>query len=47
MSLPLISHQKMLGTLNLGARREDLFSPDDVAVLAQAAGQIAIALKAP
>jgi formate hydrogenlyase transcriptional activator len=44
VSLPLISHQKMLGTLNLGARREDLFSPDDVAVLAQAAGQIAIAL---
>jgi formate hydrogenlyase transcriptional activator len=45
VSLPLISHQKILGTLNLGARREDLFSPDDVAVLAQAAGQIAIALE--
>ena len=44
VSLPLVSHQKMLGTLNLGGHREDLFSKDDVAVLAQAAGQIAIAL---
>jgi formate hydrogenlyase transcriptional activator len=44
VSLPLISHQKILGTLNLGGRGEDLFSADDVAVLAQAAGQIAIAL---
>ncbi len=44
VSLPLISRQKLLGTLNLGARREELFSPDDVALLAQAAGQIAIAL---
>jgi formate hydrogenlyase transcriptional activator len=44
VSLPLISRQKILGTLNLGARREDLFSADDVAMLAQAAGQIAIAL---
>jgi formate hydrogenlyase transcriptional activator len=44
VSLPLISRQKILGTLNLGARREDLFSPDDVALLGQAAGQIAIAL---
>ena len=44
VSLPLISRQRVLGTLNLGARREDLFSPDDVALLAQAAGQIAIAL---
>jgi formate hydrogenlyase transcriptional activator len=44
VSLPLISHQKVLGTLNLGGRREDLFSPDDVNVFAQVAGQIAIAL---
>jgi formate hydrogenlyase transcriptional activator len=44
VSLPLISRQKTLGTLNLGARREDFFSSDDVALLAQAAGQIAIAL---
>ncbi len=44
VSLPLISHDKILGTLNLGGDREDLFSPNDVAVLAQAAGQIAIAL---
>ena len=44
VSLPLMSRHRMLGTLNLGARREDLFSPDDVAMLTQAAGQIAIAL---
>jgi formate hydrogenlyase transcriptional activator len=44
VSLPLISHQRFLGTLNLGGDREDLFSPDDEAVLAQAGGQIAIAL---
>jgi formate hydrogenlyase transcriptional activator len=44
VSLPLISRQKFLGTLNLGARREDLFSTDDVAFFTQAAGQIAIAL---
>ncbi|MBZ5583066.1 MAG: sigma 54-interacting transcriptional regulator [Acidobacteriia bacterium] len=44
VSLPLISRQRTLGTINLGARREDLFSPEDVAMLAQAAGQIAIAV---
>jgi formate hydrogenlyase transcriptional activator len=44
VSLPLISHQRILGTLNLGGRRENLFSPDDVTILVQAAGQIAIAL---
>ncbi len=44
VSLPLISHQKILGTLNLGARREDLLSDDDVEQLSQAAVQIAIAL---
>ena len=44
VALPLISRQRVLGTLNLGARRADLFSPEDVAVLAQAATQFAIAL---
>ncbi len=44
VSLPLISRQKILGALNLGAKREDFFSPDDVALFTQAAGQIAIAL---
>ncbi len=44
VSLPLVSRQRTLGSLNLGARREDLFSEDDVAMLAQAAGQIAIAV---
>ncbi len=44
VSLPLISHQKILGTLNLGARRENLFSDDDVELLSQAAAQFAIAV---
>ena len=44
VSLPLISRQKTLGTLNLGARQESFFSDDDVSLLAQAAGQIAIAV---
>jgi len=44
VSLPLISRQKTLGTLNLGARQESFFSADDVSLLAQVAGQIAIAV---
>ncbi len=44
LSLPLISRQRFLGTLNLGARRADLFSEDDVGLLSQASNQIAIAL---
>ena len=44
VSLPLTSRQRILGTLNLGAKRDDLFSLDDVALFSQAAGQIAIAL---
>ena len=44
VSLPLISRQRTLGALNLGARKECFFSDDDVALLGQAAMQIAIAL---
>jgi formate hydrogenlyase transcriptional activator len=44
VSLPLVSRGKVLGTLNLGARDESCFTPDDVALLSQAAGQIAIAV---
>jgi formate hydrogenlyase transcriptional activator len=44
VSLPLISRGRVLGTLNLGARDESCFAPDDVALLSQAAGQIAIAV---
>jgi formate hydrogenlyase transcriptional activator len=44
LSLPLISRQKFLGALNVGAREERFFKPDDVALLAQVAGQIAIAV---
>src|SRR5215831_2629191 len=44
ISLPLISRGRVFGTLNLGARKEDVFASDDVALLWQAAGQIAIAV---
>ena len=43
--LPLVSHGKALGTLNLGSRRECFFTRDDVQFFTQAAAQIAIALE--
>ncbi len=42
--IPLISRKDTLGTLNLGSRRENFFTADDLQFFAQAAGQIAIAL---
>lgn len=42
---PLISHNRMQGTLNLGRRRDDAFSPEDVELLSQVAQQIAIAVE--
>jgi formate hydrogenlyase transcriptional activator len=43
--LPLISHGKVLGTLNLGSRRENFFTRDDRQFFIQAAAQVAIALE--
>jgi formate hydrogenlyase transcriptional activator len=43
--LPLISHDRVLGVLSLGAEREHAFSDDDVAFLGQVASQIAIAVE--
>jgi formate hydrogenlyase transcriptional activator len=43
--LPLISHAKTLGTLNVGSRRENFFTADDLQFFSQAAGQVAIALE--
>jgi formate hydrogenlyase transcriptional activator len=43
--LPLVSRGNALGVLNLGSRRENFFSPDDLQFFTQAAGQIAIALE--
>ncbi|MFZ5861754.1 MAG: sigma 54-interacting transcriptional regulator [Nitrospirota bacterium] len=43
--VPLISHNHMQGTLNLGRRRDDAFGPGDVELLSQVAQQIAIAVE--
>ncbi len=41
---PLIAHNRILGTLNIGSRREAAFRPEDLSLLHQVAGQIAIAV---
>src|ERR1051326_4057888 len=41
---PLIAHGKTLGTLNLGSRQENYFTPEDLQFFLRAAGQVAIAL---
>ncbi len=43
--IPLLSHNRVLGTLNLGGRREDAFTQEDVELLSQVAQQIAIAVE--
>lgn len=43
--LPLITREKVLGTLNLGCLRESAFFPADVNFLTQLAGQIAIGVE--
>ncbi len=43
--VPLVSHNRMQGTLNLGRRRDDAFSPEDVELLSQVGQQIAIAVE--
>ncbi|HEY7303161.1 MAG TPA: sigma 54-interacting transcriptional regulator [Bryobacteraceae bacterium] len=42
--LPLISRNRVLGTLSLGSVRENAFSEDDVTFLSQVASQVAIAV---
>ncbi len=44
-SIPLQSHDRMLGTLNVGRLREDAFAKDEVELLTQVAQQIAIAVE--
>src|ERR1035438_9575226 len=44
-ALPLISRGRTLGVLTLASRVENSFSPEDVAFLLQAAGQVAIAIE--
>jgi formate hydrogenlyase transcriptional activator len=43
--VPLITHGRTFGTLNLASRRPDAFSPSDVELLQQVAAQIAIAIE--
>jgi formate hydrogenlyase transcriptional activator len=42
--LPLVTRNRVLGTLTLGSMREGAFSSDDIAFLGQVASQIAIAV---
>jgi formate hydrogenlyase transcriptional activator len=43
--VPLITHEKALGTLNVGSRSENFPTPEDLELLSQVANQIAIALE--
>jgi formate hydrogenlyase transcriptional activator len=43
--MPLISRSNTLGTLNLGSRQENFFTPGDLQFFSQAAGQVAIAVE--
>ncbi len=44
-SIPLLSHNSTLGALNVGRRRDDGFTSDDVELLGQVAQQVAIAVE--
>jgi formate hydrogenlyase transcriptional activator len=44
-SVPLLSHDRALGTLDVGRRHADTFSPEDVELLSGVAKQIAIAVE--
>ena len=44
-SLPLLSHNRTMGALNVGRRKDDGFSSEDVELLRQVAQQIAIAVE--
>jgi len=43
--VPMFSHGDSLGTINLGSRRENFFTAQDLQFFAQAAAQVAIALE--
>ena len=44
-SVPLFSHDRARGGLNVGRRREDAFTQDDIDLLSQVAQQVAIAVE--
>lgn len=43
--VPLLSHNRVLGTLNLGGFQEGVFTQDEVDLLSQVASQVAIAVE--
>ena len=44
-SIPLLSHDRVLGTLNIGRLHENAFAREDVELLSQVAQQVAIAVE--
>src|SRR5262249_30892760 len=44
-SIPLLSHDRILGALNVGRQCEDPFNPEDIDLLSEVAKQIAIAVE--
>jgi formate hydrogenlyase transcriptional activator len=44
-SVPLLSHDRALGALNVGRHRDDTFEPQDVELLGEVAKQVAIAVE--
>ena len=44
-SVPLLTHDRVLGTLNVGRFSEHAFAPDEVELLSQVAQQVAIAVE--
>ena len=44
-SIPLLSHDRVLGTINVGRLREHAFTQEEVELLSQVAQQIAIAVE--
>ena len=42
--IPLVAHDRALGTLDIGSRRENAFTDEDAELLTHVAGQIAIAI---
>jgi len=43
--VPLLSHDRLLGSLNVGRTRDETFAPEEVELLTQVASQVAIAVE--
>ena len=44
-SIPLLSHDRVLGALNIGRSRDDAFRPDEIDLLSEVAKQVALAVE--